>query len=150
MRIIDAINRLAKEVGYVYIFYYPKEGTRKIGVSNHPKRRFGQVQRDLPHKLYKEAVFPVFGPTTIEATLHRKYKRLRKPPKGAGEGSGSQEFFALNGAQTLYVFIVLAIKAAIVWAAPIAAIGLSVLGWAFITGRSEEAAQLLAYLISMV
>lgn len=150
MKWIDAINRLSKEVGYVYIFYYPKEGTRKIGVSNHPKRRFGQVQRGLPHKLYKEAVFPVFGPTKIESALHRKYKHLRKPPKGAGEGSGSQEFFSLNGAQTLYVFAVLAIKASIVWAAPIAAIGLLVLGWAFITGRSEEAAQLLVYLIQMV
>jgi hypothetical protein len=111
MRIIKQIHRIAKNLGYIYIFYYENvvefyaegeesvfvfEKLHKIGVSRYPKRRFSQVKSDVPGKLYYVGAWPIFSPYSFEKEIHRKYSKYQQTPIEAGPRAGSTEFFNFN------------------------------------------------------
>lgn len=141
---IDAFNRAAYYVGYVYLMYYEHEYTRngkrvverlyKFGVSNHPERRFKQVQRALPGTLYLSARWPCFDPYGFEKKVKDKWGRYKQEPVKAAPGAGKTEFYAFPQHILVILYIWAIFKALVINLAPVALI-LSLL---LATGHAEQ------------
>jgi hypothetical protein len=143
LKLVRAINRIAYHVGYVYILYYENEYVQdgvevserlyKFGVSNTPEKRFKQINRALPGKLYKTGAFPVFTPYGFERAIRLKWGHLKQVPHGAGPGAGKHEFYNFGPIQITLLFLWCCLKGAILWAAPFALVFLALLA----TGQAE-------------
>jgi hypothetical protein len=135
---------MAYHVGYVYILHYEHEyvvnGERvserlyKFGVSNAPERRFKQINRALPGKLYKTGQFPVFTPYGFESAVRLKWNHLKQEPYRAGPGAGKNEFYNLSLSQIIYLFCWCCLKSLIIWSAPFAVLFILLL----VTGKAEQ------------
>lgn len=117
---------MGKAFGYVYLLdyaYRKSNGEKvillKIGTSKNPKRRFGEIQKDLPGRLRIRSVWTVWYPEHLERNvLHRKFWNKKDRPPGAGPRAGADEFFRLTAAEKLKVTTILAwhsIKFAAFW-----------------------------------
>jgi hypothetical protein len=136
MRLVDGINWLASQLGYLYIFHYKEKGVElfKIGVSNKPRRRLQQVNSALPGEVSLIASFPVFSPYTFESQLHRKFAKVRQTPENAGAGAGANEFFRLSLGQYAYLWAYCLLKTAILHTFPFSLIALGLL----LSGKAEN------------
>lgn len=117
---------MGKAFGYVYLFDYAyrksngeKVTLLKIGTSKNPKRRFQEIQSDLPGRLRIRSVWTVWYPENLERNvLHRKFWDKKDRPPGAGPRAGADEFFKLSSAEKLKVTMILAwqsVKFATFW-----------------------------------
>jgi len=102
-KLSNLIIKFAREIGYVYVFYYKHKQERlvKIGVSKTPKARFYQVKNDLPGKLYFIGSFLVWHPRQVEASFHSDFIDKKVRPRNAGPKAGKDEFFRLNSMDKL-------------------------------------------------
>lgn len=74
------------EIGYVYMIKHGSRNEYKIGKTNNPLRREGEIRIELPEKLNPIHYIETDDPSGIESYWHRRFSKKRK------EG----EWFVLN------------------------------------------------------
>lgn len=110
MLIVRWINKASKGLGYLYLLFYPHERLVKIGVSNTPRIRYIQIQKDMPRRIYFIAAFPVFDPYPFERYIGNKFGRYKKEPKGAGPRAGRTEFYKFGLISFAKCFVLILLK----------------------------------------
>lgn len=69
----EAVNRMAKEQGYVYVFSLGLQDLYKIGYASDWKRRLGELEAGNPMMTCIMA-FPFHNPHKVEKHLHSRYR----------------------------------------------------------------------------